>query len=164
MSESRRTALPTTLTELYQTAINYFEKYHHRTDDGNDVKKETLSKLQELAFRGLENDQLVFNEESLEEQMKNSGLVNSLSNPIFPLKTQFCFIHLTIQEFLAAKHATETLAPANQLKRFITDHVKCAKWHLVLQFVAGLVGKKNNMTTMEFRGMPSCVFRKHRSC
>ena len=151
MSESRRTALPTTLTELYQTAINYFEKYHHRTDDGNDVRREILSKLQELAFRGLENDQLVFNEESFEEQLRNSGLVNSLSNPIFPLKTQFCFIHLTIQEFLAAKHATETLAPTSKLKRFITDHVKCAKWHLVLQFVAGLVGKKNNMTTMEFK-------------
>ena len=143
MSESQRT-LPTTLTGLYQTTINHFEKYHHRTDDGNDVKKETLRKLQQAAFCGIENDQLVFNEELFDEQMRNSGLVNSLSNPIFPLKTQFCYIHLTIQEFLAAKHATETLAPA-QLKKFISDHVRSGKWHLVLQFVAGLLGEKIKM-------------------
>ena len=143
MSESRRT-LPTTLTGLYQTAINHFEKHHHRTDDGNDVKKETLGKLQQAAFCGIENDQLVFNEDLFDEQLRNSGLVNSLSNPIFQLKTQFCFIHLTIQEFLAAKHATETLAPA-ELKKLISDHVRSGKWHLVLQFVAGLVGEKIKM-------------------
>ena len=143
MSESRRT-LPTTLTGLYQIAINHFEKYHHRTDDGNDLKRETLGKLQQAAFCGIENDQLVFNEELFDEQLRNSGLVNSLSNPIFPLKTQFCFIHLTIQEFLAAKHATETLTPA-ELKKFISDHVRSGKWHLVLQFVAGLVGEKIKM-------------------
>ena len=143
MSESRR-ALPTTLTELYQTAINHFEKYHHRTDDGNDVKKETLGKLQQAAFCGIENDQLVFNEELFDEQLRNSGLVSSLSNPIFPLKTQFCFIHLTIQEFLAAKHATEILTPT-ELKKFISDHVRSGKWHLVLQFIAGLVGEKIKM-------------------
>ena len=143
MRESRRT-LPTTLTGLYQTATNHFEKYHHRTDDGNDVKKETLGKLQQAAFCGIENDQLVFNEELFDEQLRNSGLVNSLSNPIFPLKTQFCYIHLTVQEFLAAKHATETLAPA-ELKKFISDHVRNGKWHLVLQFIAGLVGEKIKM-------------------
>ena len=143
MRESRRT-LPTTLTGLYQTATNHFQKYHHRTDDGNDVKKETLGKLQQAAFCGIENDQLVFNEELFDEQLRNSGLVNSLSNPIFPLKTQFCYIHLTVQEFLAAKHATETLAPA-ELKKFISDHVRNGKWHLVLQFIAGLVGEKIKM-------------------
>ena len=103
-----------------------------------------MEKLQQAAFCGIENDQLVFNEELFDEQLRNSGLVNSLSNPIFPLKTQFCFIHLTVQEFLAAKHAIETLAPA-ELKKFISDHVRSGKWHLVLQFIAGLVGEKIKM-------------------
>ena len=92
----------------------------------------------------MENDQLVFDEESFDEQISNSGLVNSLSNPIFPLKTQFCFIQLTMQEFLAAKHATETFAPA-ELKKFISDHVRSGKWHLVLQFIAGRLGKRIKM-------------------
>ena len=139
-----RSTLPTTLTELYQTAINYCEKYHHRINDGDPIKKETLGKLQDMAFHGMENDQLVFDEESFDEQIRNSGLVNSLSNPIFPLKTQFCFIHLTMQEFLAAKHATETFSPA-ELKKFISDHVRSGKWHLVLQFIAGLLGKRIKM-------------------
>ena len=139
-----RSSLPTTLTELYQTAINYYEKYHHRINDGDPIKKETLSKLQDMAFHGIKNDQLVFDEESFDEQIRNSGLVNSLSNPIFPLKTQVCFIHLTMQEFLAAKHATETFAPA-ELKKFISDHVRSWKWHLVLQFIAGLLGKRIKM-------------------
>ena len=136
-----QSTLPTTLTELYQTAINYYEKYHHRINDGDPTKKETLIKLQDMAFHGIENDQLVFDEESFDEQIRNSGLVNSLSNPIFPLKTQVCFIHLTMQEFLTAKHATEAFAPA-ELKKFISDHVRSGKWHLVLQFIAGLLRKR----------------------
>ena len=139
-----RSTFPTTLTELYQTAINYYEKYHQRINDGDPIKKETLSKLQYMAFHGIDNDQLVFDEESFDEQIRNSGLVNSLSNPIFPLKTQFCFIHLTMQEFLTAKHATEAFAPA-ELKTFISDHVRSGKWHLVLQFIAGLLGKRIKM-------------------
>ena len=70
--------------------------------------------------------------------------MNSLSNPIFPIQTQFCFIHLTIQEFLAARHVTETLAPP-EIKKFISDHVGSGRWHLVLQFIAGLLGKKIKM-------------------
>ena len=97
--------LPTTLTKLYETAINHFQKYHHRKGDSTTIQApELFKKLQELAFHGMEREQLVF-----DEQVEMSGLVYSLSNPIFPLKTQFCFIHLTIQEFLAARHVTETL-------------------------------------------------------
>ena len=74
--------------------------------------------------------------------MKNSGLLNSLSNPYSQAQTQFCFIHLTIQEFLAAKHVTETFTQ-EEIKEFIISHIESGKWHLVLQFIAGLLGKKN---------------------
>ena len=78
--------------------------------------------------------------------MKNSGLLNNLSSPV---NTQFCFIHLTIQEFLAARHVTETFTP-EKIKHFILSHIESGKWHLVLQFIAGLLGKKN--------GYKDCVF------
>ena len=135
-----RSTLPTTLTEFYERAAMHFDKYHHR----NSKTKEILSKLQKVAFFGIVNDELVFAAESFDEQMKKSGFLHCLSNPLFPLRTQFCFIHLTIQEFLAAKYLTETLATA-ELKKFISDHVRSGKWHLVLQFVAGLVGKRIRM-------------------
>ena len=103
--------------------------------------EQTFRKLQELAFHGIKHRQLVFNKQRFDEQMKMSGLVNSLSNPIFPVQTQFCFIHLTVQEFLAAKHVTDTLPP-DEIKKFISTHGKSGQWHLVLQFIAGILGKK----------------------
>ena len=147
-------ALPTTLTELYQTAINHFEKHHHRNADRNSTAHEALKKLQQLAFLGMESGQLIFDQVLFDEEMKTSGLLNSLSNPIFPLQTQFCFIHLTIQEFLAARHVTETFVPL-EIKKFISDHVESGKWHLVLQFIAGLLGKKIKNFDREYK---DCVF------
>jgi GTPase SAR1 family protein len=140
-------ALPTTLTELYQNALRYYEKYDNNRDtEGNPMATEkALKKLQLLAFRGMENGQLIFDQEFVDEQMKKSCLLNSLSNPIFPIQTQFCFIHLTIQEFLAARHVTETLDKPVDIKKFISDHVGSGRWHLVLQFIAGFLGKKIKM-------------------
>ena len=137
-------ALPTTLTELYLTAVEHVEKYHNRNKDQSPMTHEVLTKLQELAFIGMRKGELVFSIGLFDEQMKKSGLLNSLSNPTFPLQTQFCFVHLTIQEFLAAWHVTETFTPA-KIKEFISNHVESGKWHLVLQFIAGLLGKKIEM-------------------
>ncbi|CAB4044961.1 Hypothetical predicted protein, partial [Paramuricea clavata] len=108
----------------------------------------------------MENGQLIFDQELFDEQMKKSGLLNSLSNPIFPIQTQFCFIHLTIQEFLAALHVTETYAPAD-MNEFITNHIRSGKWHLVLQFIAGLLGKKIKMF---YRDYIECVLAFAKNC
>ncbi len=138
-------ALPTTLTELYQAAIAHFDKHHYRQLD-EQSSKDAIKKLQLLAYNGIVRGQLVFDNELFDEQMKMSGLLNSLSNPIFPVDTQFCFIHLTIQEFLAARHVVETFSP-EEIKEFIFTHIEngTGKWHLVLQFIAGLLGKKVKM-------------------
>ena len=148
--ENDTSALPKTLTELYQTAIDHFEKHHHRNADEKSTTKETLKKLQLISFRGIENGQLIFDQDLFDEQTKKSGLVNSLSNPIFPIKKQFCFIHLTIQEFLAARHVSETFAPA-EIKNCISEKFRKHQWHLVLQFIAGLLGKKMTMSASEYK-------------
>ncbi len=133
-------ALPTTLTEIYQAAIVHFGKHHYRSSDGQS-SGEAMKKLQLLAYNGIEHRRLVFSSELFDEQMQRSGLLNRLSNPIYPIQTQFCFIHLTIQEFLAARHVIEMFAP-EEITEFITTHIESGKWHLVLQFIAGLLGKK----------------------
>ena len=135
-------ALPTTLTELYQAAITHFDKHHYRKFLGQS-SEEAMKKLQLLAYDGIEPRKLIFDNGLFDERMKNSGLLNSLSNPYSQAQTQFCFIHLTIQEFLAAKHVTETFT-REEIKEFITSHIESGKWHLVLQFIAGLLGKKND--------------------
>ena len=144
--------LPSTLTEIYETATNHYEEHHHKGDKSTDV----LKKLRELAFNGMKKGQLVFEQELFDEQMQKSGLLNSLSNPIFPLKKQFCFIHLTIQEFLAAEHVIETFHTTAKVKKFISDHLESGKWHLILQFIAGLVGKKMKM--FDTRVDKSCIW------
>ena len=144
--------LPSTLTELYETATNHYEEHHYKGDKS--AVKEVLKKLRELAFNGMKKGQLVFEQELFDGQMQKSGLLNSLSNPIFPLKKQFCFIHLTIQEFLAAEHVIETYSTA-KIKKFISDHLESGKWHLVFQFIAGLVGKKMKMFDVEYK---SCIW------
>ena len=143
-------ALPSTLTELYLAALVYFHKNHDRNETKENYEK-VIKDLQQLAFNGMESDQLIFDDEFVNEQMKESGLLHCLPVPFFQIQTQVCFIHLSIQEFLAAKHIVETKEPED-VKEFISSHVEHGKWHLVLQFLAGLLGKKMKM------------FEKYRSC
>jgi hypothetical protein len=49
MARNEIGALPTTLTELYQTAIDYFEKYHHRNANRNSTAHKVLEQLQRLS-------------------------------------------------------------------------------------------------------------------
>ena len=109
----------------------------------------------------MEHRRLVFSGELFDEQMQRSGLLNRLSNPIYPIQTQFCFIHLTIQEFLAARHVIESFAP-EEITEFITTHIESGKWHLVLQFIAGLLGKKIKilrMTQLNSNGKPYSIMK-----
>ena len=142
-SRNETVALPTTLTELYHEAVTHFNKNHFRKTSGQSLE-EAMKKLQSLAFKGIEHMQLIFDSKLFDEQMKISGLLNSLSNPHSQAQTQFCFIHLTIQEFLAARHVIETFN-LEEIKEFIFSHIKSSKWHLVLQFIAGLLGKEIKM-------------------
>ena len=144
-----------TLTELYQAAIAHFDKEHFRNFDGQ-PPKEATKKLQSLAFKGIEPMQLIFDNASFDEEMKQSGLLNSLSNPYSQVQTQFCFIHLTIQEFLAAKHVIESFHP-EEIKEFISSHINIGKWHLVLQFIAGLLGKEIRMLKKDRCKVKDCV-------
>ena len=136
-------SLPTTLTDLYQAAVSYLDENHFRKIGGQS-SEEAIKKLQSLAFKGIEPMQLIFENELFDEQMKQSGLLNSLSNPHSQVQTQFCFIHLTIQEFLAARHVIQLFGP-EEIKEFFFSHIKSSKWHLVLQFIAGLLGKEIKM-------------------
>ena len=136
-------SLPITLTDLYQAAVTHLDENHFRRVGGQS-SEEAIKKLQSLAFKGIESMQLIFDNKSFDEQMKQSGLLNSLSNPHNQAQTQFCFIHLTIQEFLAATHVIEMFSQ-EEIKECIFSHIEEPKWHLVLQFIAGLLGKEIKM-------------------
>lgn len=113
------TELPSTLTEMYihflvvQT-IQWNEKYQSsvQTDTlWSAETKETIVKLGKLAFDHLDRGSLVFDDADLKEcglDIRSasvfSGLVTELNRDERGLnqETVFCFVHNSIQEFLAA--------------------------------------------------------------
>ena len=83
-------------------------------------------------------DQLVFECPSCRKdaELSDCGIINKLENK---RRNLFCFLHLTIQEFLAAQHVVDDI---EKVEAFLNDHIDDPKWHLVIQFVAGLIGDK----------------------
>ncbi|XP_015777705.1 PREDICTED: NACHT, LRR and PYD domains-containing protein 12-like [Acropora digitifera] len=53
-------------------------------------------------------------------------------------KSQFCFTHLTVQEFFAAKHLVDTKTN-EEIEGFVCKHINVGTWQVVLQSVAGLL-------------------------
>ena len=148
---------PTTLTEIYQRCVKIFFFRHdeHRAEDlrrkdiiSKDLPPEVEKKIKplaKLAFDGLTQKRLIFGQEEVPEGLVNCALIHRLPDSrhgAFTYEAQYCFIHLTMQEFLAAKHITETMK-GKKLRAFIADHIKNGEWQLVLQFVAGLLGKQS---------------------
>ena len=147
---------PTTLTEIYQRCVKIFFFRHdeHREDlrrediNSKDLPPEVEKKIKplaKLAFDGLTQKRLIFGQEEVPEGLVNCALFHRLPDSrhgAFTYEAQYCFIHLTMQEFLAAKHITETMK-GEELRAFIADHIKNGEWQLVLQFVAGLLGEQS---------------------
>ena len=149
--------LPTTLTEIYQRCVKlFFLRQDERLN--NDLRREDIyskhlppevekkiKPLAKLAFDGLTQKKLIFGEKEVPEDLVNTVLFHRLPDSKlgpFTYEAQYCFIHLTMQEFLAAKHITETRKGEN-LRTFVRDHIKNGEWQLVLQFVAGLLGEQS---------------------
>ena len=80
-------------------------------------------------------DQLVFGDD-IANELSNSAVFNKLEDK---RQNMFCFLHLTIQEFLAALHVVDEIENVESLLAFLADHIDDPKWHLVIQFVCGLI-------------------------
>jgi GTPase SAR1 family protein len=139
-----------TITELYKRAVKVLLYRHHpkyrsqtRPSDyliipfPKELEKD-LMKLKEIAKKGICDGQLIFERTSRDEfgDLANCGLFTKLPDK---QRNLFCFLHLTLQEFFAASKVVDDM---NKVVQFLDHHVKDPKWHLVIQFVAGLVGDK----------------------
>ena len=56
-----------------------------------------------------------------------------------------------MQEFFAAKHLVDTMSH-EELKTFVSDHIKKGSWKVVMQFVAGLLEQEKQSTDI-FSGL-----------
>ena len=159
---SESVILPTRLTDVYQGALRLFIFKHHpefrdKPFRGNErfsasVEK-TLTDLGSLARKGIAEGRLTFDSDEV-AGMQNCGLLNQMPDSrLSPVefKQRFCFIHLTFQEFLAAREIAK-MEP-DELKEFIASNAEDPKWHLVIQFVAGL------LHSQQFEAVSGCFAR-----
>ena len=162
--------LPTKLTEIYSVAIKilYFcyddDRYRHHKDKGRDfylkafkelpeAVTRVFSRLGEIAFSGIQQGRLVFESQEVTD-LENNGLFQRLPDTSSGLKegkAQYSFLHLTVQEFFAAKYLVDTMSH-EELKTFVSDHVKEGAWKVVMQFVAGLL-EQDEQSTDIFSGL-----------
>ncbi|XP_052374309.1 NLR family CARD domain-containing protein 3-like isoform X2 [Oncorhynchus keta] len=116
MLKHKRKEMPKTLTEMYTHLVVFHTKQKNEKYLGKEVRgphwnKESILSLGKLAFQQLVNGNLIFYEEDLKvadidinEASVYSGLCTQLFKEECGLYQDkvYCFVHLSIQEFLAA--------------------------------------------------------------
>ncbi|XP_074620060.1 uncharacterized protein LOC141878901 [Acropora palmata] len=157
--------LPTRMTDIYQMTVKMFLFNHMHNREGFPREElathvyepfenfpqelqRILNSLGKIAFKGIEERRLLF-ESSEVSGLEDCGLLHKLPDLkpkewIDPRKSQFCFIHLTVQEFFAAKHLVNTKTK-EEIERVVCDHMKHGTWQVVLQFVAGLLNSSSDI-------------------
>ena len=160
------TSLPTRLTEIYSIAVRMFyfsyddDQYRHNKTEGQQFflkpfkelsspVQEMFKRLGEIAFNGIEEGRLIFESHEVKD-LESNGLFHRLPDarerPLGERREQYCFLHLTIQEFLAAKYLVDTYS-SEDLQKFVSDHIQYGAWRVVMQFVAGLLDEKEGKST-----------------
>ncbi|XP_063049636.1 NLR family CARD domain-containing protein 3-like [Engraulis encrasicolus] len=111
--------IPKTLTEMYTYFLLFQTKQRSiKFDSVNDLdpqwNQKLILNLGRLAYQQLEKGNLIFYEEDLREcclDVKEAAVYSGMCTQIFReesgifLGTVFCFVHLSIQEYLAALYA-----------------------------------------------------------
>ena len=167
------TSLPTKLTDIYSFAVKlmlfrHSDRYRNKTDGQDEIFKNFdelaedvkgyFKKLGTVAFKGIKEGRLIFESDEV-ANLEDCGLLHRLPDlkpeakrPLEKPKAQYCFQHLTIQEFLAAKHVTDNMGEA-ELREFVSCHITDGAWSVVLQFVAGLLSERDEPLTAIFTNL-----------
>uniref|UniRef100_A0A8C2KNZ5 NACHT domain-containing protein n=1 Tax=Cyprinus carpio TaxID=7962 RepID=A0A8C2KNZ5_CYPCA len=119
LQESNTEDTPKTLTQMYTHFLRFQIQQSRRKYDGEytpDVSwdKDAILSLGKLAFQQLERNNVIFYESDLEAcgiDVYKASVYSGMCTQIFKeetgiiLGTMYCFVHLSIQEFIAALYA-----------------------------------------------------------
>ncbi|KAL0992413.1 hypothetical protein UPYG_G00093000 [Umbra pygmaea] len=112
-----REEMPKTLTEMYTHFVVFHMKQKNEKYPGKEEtnQEESILTLGKLAFQQLEKGNLIFYEEDLKEcglDIKDASVYSGVCTQIFRVECGlyqdkvYCFVHLSIQEFLAALYVS----------------------------------------------------------
>ncbi|XP_059195175.1 NACHT, LRR and PYD domains-containing protein 12-like [Centropristis striata] len=121
LTTEQRGELPKTLTDLYSHFLlvqtkkkkkqKYAERHETSPEELMEADREVLLKLGRLAFEQLQEGNIMFYQEDLERcglDVTEASVYSGVCTEIFKTesvifqKTVYCFVHLSVQEFLAA--------------------------------------------------------------
>ncbi|CAJ1071228.1 NACHT%2C LRR and PYD domains-containing protein 12-like isoform X24 [Xyrichtys novacula] len=139
MSREQRGELPKTLTDMYSHFLLVQTKRKKQKYEGGhetspqeltEADSEVFLKLGRLAFEHLEKGNIMFYQEDLERcglDVSEASVYSGVCTEIFRResvifqKTVYCFVHLSIQEFLSAVYMIHTYRNKNKkvLKTFL---------------------------------------------
>ncbi|XP_074483069.1 protein NLRC3-like isoform X6 [Sebastes fasciatus] len=141
LTTDQRGELPKTLTDLYSHFLlvqtkkkkqKYGEGHETSPQELTEADGEVLLKLGRLAFEHLEKGNIMFYQEDLERcglDVTEASVYSGVCTEIFKRecvifqKTVYCFVHLSIQEFLAAVYMFHCYTNSNTevLKDFLGE-------------------------------------------
>ncbi|KAF1373467.1 hypothetical protein PFLUV_G00239160 [Perca fluviatilis] len=141
LTTDQRGELPKTLTDMYshfllvqtkRKKLKYAEGHETSPQELTEADREVLLKLGRLAFEELQKGNIMFYQEDLERcglDVTEASLYSGVCSEIFKResvifqKTVYCFVHLSVQEFLAAVYLFHCYTNRNTqvLKDFMDD-------------------------------------------
>ncbi|XP_075875780.1 NLR family CARD domain-containing protein 3-like, partial [Nelusetta ayraudi] len=172
LSSEQRGELPKTLTDMYSHFLlvqtkRKQHKYGGGPQELTEADRKLLLKLGQLAFEHLKSGNIMFYSEDLEKcglSVTDASVYSGVCTEIFRResvifhKTVYCFVHLSVQEFLAAvyifhyhtnRRTTEDGPPVESLDEFLKKKtkksLKSSNGHLDLfvRFLHGLCLESN---------------------
>ena len=166
--------LPNTITEMFEVFILNALKRNARKlnqykllkrlralDKLPDPVKPQFEALCKMAYESFVVHKVVFSYDDLESAFPHCDPETELESNLLSLMTasksftsrgaevNYQFLHLNIQEFLAAKWSAVTQSPKDQAQ-FIKDYLKHSQYRNVLKFLAGISKLKGTISDMVF--------------
>ncbi len=177
MGKAESAEIPKTLTQMFthflifQTKLKT-QKYDGKYEIDSDQARKTILSLGKLAFEQLEKGNLIFYEEDLKESgidVREVSMYSGVCTQIFreesglQLGKVYSFVHLSIQEFLAAlfkllSFSEQNTGLMNEFRSTMTSLLKRevdkalqsenGHWDLFLRFLLGL-SLESNQTLLQ---------------